>query len=219
MIEHYGIDSERISVVYNSIESDEFKRLPGPTVREALAKYELPERFFLSVGSLEPRKNLETVIEAMKQYDGPEPLIIAGASGWKNDEVYAAIEENSEKIRLVGYVPQEELPLFYNAALATVYPSFYEGFGLPILESMACGTPVITSNNSSIPEVAGEACILIDDPSDPAAIAAAMKDLSGDELKRERLSREGLVQARKFSPANAATSLLKVYAKLLGTTI
>lgn len=219
MIEHYGIDSERISVVYNSIESDEFKRLPATAVREALAKYELPERFFLSVGSLEPRKNLETVIAAMRQYDGPEPLIIAGASGWKNDEVYAAIEENSEKIRLVGYVPQEELPLFYNAALATVYPSFYEGFGLPILESMACGTPVITSNNSSIPEVAGEACILIDDPSDPAAIATAMKDLSGDELKRERMSKEGLVQARKFSSANAATSLLKVYAKLLGTTI
>ena len=216
MMERYGIDPGKISVVYNAIESDAFKKLPAPNVRQALAKYELPEKFFLSVGSLEPRKNLETVIEAMKLYDGPEPLIIAGASGWKNDEVYIAIEENSDKIRLVGYVPQEELPLFYNAAMATVYPSFYEGFGLPILESMACGTPVITSNNSSIPEVAGDACILLDDPSDPTSIAAAMADLSGDQLKRERLAKEGLAQARKFSPANAATSLLEVYARLLG---
>ena len=217
MMEHYGIDSDRISVVYNAIETDKFRRMPSAQVREALAAYDLPEKFFLSVGSLEPRKNLETVIEAMKLYDGPEPLIIAGASGWKNDEVYAAIDDNSSKIRLVGYVPQEELPLFYNAALATVYPSFYEGFGLPILESMACGTPVITSNNSAIPEVAGEACLLIDDPSDPQSIASAMLDIAGDELRRERMTREGLAQAQKFSPANTAAALLKVYARLLGT--
>lgn len=216
MQEIYQIDPKRIFVSYNSVDPGEFKPLPTQQLRGVLDKYDLPERFFLSIGSLEPRKNLKTIIEAMQLYEGPEKLIVAGAAGWKYSELYEAIEKNKEQVTLIGYVPQEELPLLYNAALATVYPSLYEGFGLPIVESMACGTPVITSNNSSIPEVADNACILLDNPTDPSATAGAMAELAGDELKRKRLSDAGLERAARFTPADTAASVVRVYADLLG---
>ena len=108
----------------------------------------------------------------------------------KNSKLKQLIEGNHDTIRMMGYIPQEELPIFYRTAFATIYPSLYEGFGLPVLESMACGTPVITSYNSSIPEIAGNACILIDDPLDSTAIADAMIQLSEDEALRYRLEKE-----------------------------
>ncbi|MCJ7652517.1 MAG: glycosyltransferase [Actinobacteria bacterium] len=218
MLKHYGVGPDRVSVVYNAVDPGEFRQIPVRERQGILEKYDLPERFFVSVGSLEPRKNLRTVIQAMRIYKGQEQLVIAGHAGWKNEELYAAVENNRQRIKLIGYVPQDELPALYNAALATVYPSLYEGFGLPVLESMACGTPVITSNNSSIPEVAGNACILLEDPTDPEAVSEAMAGLAGDEGRRRRLSEEGLKQAARFSPDAAAGSAVGVYAGLLGVT-
>jgi glycosyltransferase involved in cell wall biosynthesis len=216
MVELYSINPERIFVSYNGVDPGEFKPLPQEQLRGVLGKYDLPERFFLSIGSLEPRKNLKTIIEAMKLYEGPEKLVVAGAAGWKYSELYEAIENNREQIALIGYVPQEELPYLYNAALGTVYPSLYEGFGLPIVESMACGTPVITSSNSSIPEVAGDACILLENPTDPAATAGAMAELAGDEQLRKRLSDAGMKRAARFTPAGTAAAVVGIYRELLG---
>jgi glycosyltransferase involved in cell wall biosynthesis len=216
MVEMYSIDPERIFVSYNSVDPGEFKPLPQEQLRGVLGKYDLPERFFLSIGSLEPRKNLKTIIEAMQLYEGPEKLVVAGAAGWKYSELYEAIENNRERIALIGYVPQEELPYLYNAALGTVYPSLYEGFGLPIVESMACGTPVITSNNSSIPEVAGDACMLLENATDPVATASAMAELAGDEQLRKRLSDAGKERAARFAPAGTAATVVGIYSRLLG---
>jgi len=219
MVEHYRVEPGRISVVYNAVDPGEFRQLPAQQQQSVIDRYDLPERFFLSIGSLEPRKNLKTVIEAMQLYGGEEQLVIVGHAGWKSSDLYTTIEKNKQRIRLIGYVPEEELPVFYSAALATVYPSLYEGFGLPILESMACGTPVITSRNSSIPEVAGDVCILLEDPTDPEAVAGAMAELAGDEARRKRLSEKGLKQATRFSPGNTAGSVVSVYAGLLGVTL
>lgn len=216
MLAHYGLDPGRVFVVYNGVDPDEFKQLPERQLRSILGKYDLPERFFFCIGSLEPRKNLKSVVRAVQLHERPEPLVIGGFSGWKSSELYEAIERSSDRIKLVGYIPQSELPAFYNAALATVYPSLYEGFGLPVVESMACGTPVITSRNSSIPEVAGDACILLTDPEDPAAIARAMGELAEDETRRMTLSEEGLKQAANFTPERSARSLVSVYSKLMG---
>jgi glycosyltransferase involved in cell wall biosynthesis len=211
----YGIDAERISVIYIPIDTDTFY----PHLKEAQLnirkRYDLPERFFLYVGSLEPRKNIQSVLKSMQRYNGSEPLVVIGASGWKNSDLKDAFEECQNNVRLMGYIPQEDLPVFYSSALATVYPSLYEGFGLPVLESMACGTPVITSNNSSIPEVAGDACMLLDDPKNIDAISKWMGRLSEDENLRSHLSVKGIEQAKEFSLEKCALSAIREYGKMI----
>jgi glycosyltransferase involved in cell wall biosynthesis len=116
----------------------------------------------------------------------------------------------------MGYIPQQELPLFYSAALATVYPSIYEGFGLPVVESMACGTPTIISNNSSLREIGEGASILIDNPLDPQEIAEAMVKIANDFELKEFLSKNGLERAALFTPENCAKTTINVYKKALG---
>lgn len=216
MVKYYQLDRERISLTYVGVDNEEFHRAIPTKILNLIKKYDLPERFFLYVGSLEPRKNLKSVINAMKLYDGQETLVVIGASGWLNSDLHLMIENHKNKVRFMGYIPQQELPLFYSAALATVYPSIYEGFGLPVVESMACGTPTIISNNSSLREIGEGASILIDNPLDPQEIAEAMVKIANDFELKEFLSKNGLERAALFTPENCAKTTINVYKKALG---
>lgn len=211
----YGIEPDRITVTYNSVCPKEFRKLPEISTHIIREKYNLPDRFFLYVGSLEPRKNLATAIKAMSIYRGKEPLVVIGASGWLNSELHSLLAKSKNRIRLLGFIPQEELPAFYNAALAFVYPSIYEGFGIPIVESMACGTPVITSNNSSLSEIGKEACILLADPANSEELADALVRLAEDNALCADLAAKGLIRAGKFTPENSALTTINVYKRFL----
>jgi glycosyltransferase involved in cell wall biosynthesis len=181
-------------------------------------KYRLPARFILAVGVLEPRKNLPTLVRAFRalvEQGLPHSLVLVGHKGWMFDELFRTIAnlDLAQRVIFTGYVPEEELPLVYNAADLFVYPSLYEGFGLPILEAMACGVPVITSNLSSMPEVAGDAGILVD-PNDVNALADAMTRVLTDRVLRATLAAKGLARARSFSWERMAQETLAVYARV-----
>jgi len=180
-------------------------------------KYSLPEQFLLYVGTIEPRKNLERLIEAIsmvKEKLGKSSisLVLAGGKGWLNDPIYRRVQELSllDDVTFTGYVSEEDLPILYNMALAFVYPSLYEGFGLPPLEAMACGVPVITSKVSSMPEVVGDAGILIDPYNVEELSDAIMRVVSSPEL-RKSLSDKGTKQASLFTWEKCARETLAVY--------
>jgi glycosyltransferase involved in cell wall biosynthesis len=190
-----------------------FRPLPVAQVAAFRAEHGLPERFILFVGTLEPRKNVARLIEAFSRLPkNRPPLMLVGGRGWFYDEVFRQIQvlDLSDQVRHLGYVPAEELPLWYNAASLFVYPSLYEGFGLPPLEAMACGTPVVASNGSSVPEVVGPAGLLVE-PTDTEAMAAAMERALSDQDLRLRMRAAGLVQASGFSWRQTALGTVASY--------
>lgn len=179
-------------------------------------KYALEKDFILFVGMIEPRKNLGNLVDAFLMDSLPQfcDLVLAGSLGWGYSELLRKIGASSDKrsIRMPGYVDHADLPALYSAATAFVYPSFYEGFGLPILEAMACGTPVITSSISSLPEVAGDAAILVD-PTDAKALASALQRIVKDSSLRQDLSRRGRQRASLFTWQQSAEKTLAVYGR------
>ncbi len=183
------IPAEKIRVVYEGV-GEEFKQKSSSDVEEFRRKYNLSKDFILAIGGVGKRRNLEKVKEAAENYN----LVITG--------------ENIPRI------PAEEMPLLYNAAEVLLYPSFYEGFGLPILEAMACGTPVITSNISSMPEVGGEAPEYVN-PEKAEEIKKAVDRVIGDKGLREEMIKRGLQQAKKFSWEKCAQETVKVYKEML----
>jgi glycosyltransferase involved in cell wall biosynthesis len=179
----------------------------------------LPERFVLFLGTVEPRKNVVALIEAFAALVAAEPhetadlhLILAGGQGWLAEPIYARVEELGlqERAHFTGYVPEDEKALWYNAATCFCYPSLYEGFGLPPLEAMACGVPVVTSDASSLPEVVGEAGLTVD-PLDRAALCDALHRVLDDRGLRAELAARGQSQARRFSWVEAARQTAGVY--------
>lgn len=207
------VPAERITVTYDACD-DRFQ----PSSEAALAAFRqragLPERYLLYLGTLEPRKNLPNLIDAYAKIarHTDAPLIIGGGKGWLYDEIFARAEQHNlgDKIRFAGYIDQADQHLWYGAATAFVFPSFYEGFGMPPLEAMACGTPVITSTTSSLPEVAGDAGITVP-PTDVDALADTMVRVLNDAGLREHMRERGLVQARRFSWRETAERTLAVY--------
>jgi glycosyltransferase involved in cell wall biosynthesis len=187
--------------------------------RRVAEKYNLPERFILYVGLVEPRKNLPVLIDSYKRlldsgfvYE----LVLVGRFGWMYED---AIEQVNElgletNVRFLGYVPQEDLPLVYNLASLFVYPTIYEGFGLPVLEAMACGVPVITSNVSSLPEIVNEAGLLTP-VNDSEALFETMKKALGDGKLREELIKKGPQRAAEFTWSKTAQLTLQVYQKAM----
>ena len=207
-----GIPREKITVVYHGVDAV-FRPLPAAKVAAFRQRRGLPERMLLFVGTLEPRKNVIRLIEAFARiYEGESKLAVAGGKGWLYDDLFAKVEELDlgDAVIFPGYVPNEELPLWYNAAAAFAYPSLYEGFGMPVTEAQACGTPVVTSTTSSLPEAAGEAALLVD-PRDVEAMAAALKRVLSDEALRNRLKERGLTHARTFSWSRTARETAQVY--------
>jgi len=217
LVEHVGLAYERIDVVHEGV-SEAFKPLDDAAKAAVRAKYDLPLSFFLFVGTLEPRKNLPRLIEAYAHIAGEcEPdLVLAGRPGWKTEPIYraAAASPQAHRIRLPGAVERRDLPALMSAARALVWPSLFEGFGLPLLEAMACGTPVLASDRSSMPEVAGNAALLVD-PENADAIAEGIRRLANDEALHASLRQKGFERAAQFTWARTAAATIESYRSLL----
>lgn len=214
----YEVPLERIDVAYPGV--DEALR---PASAEQVAQFKqrqnLPEKFILFLGTLEPRKNLVRLVRAFAAFKRGCPeavLVLAGGEGWLMDDLRAAIEQSGvkESILRPGYVAAEEKTLWYSAATVFVYPSTYEGFGLPPLEAMACGTPVLASTAASLPEVVGRAGITIK-PEDEAGWTAALQRVWRDAAYRAELSDRGVRQAQKFTWLAAAQHMAATYRRAL----
>ena len=209
----------KIFVVHEAA-PEHFQPVVDPHQRAALRqKYRLPPRFLLHVGTLEPRKNLDRLVRALAQvrrYGYPHPLILAGPPGWHMEEFMSRVAAYgmADRVRYLGYVPLVDLPALFSCAELFVYPSLYEGFGLPLVEAMACGTPVLTSNLPTIVEVCGDAAWLVD-PYDETALAAGVSDLLADAGRRRDLRQRGLARAAEFSWRRAARETAVVYRRVL----
>lgn len=218
LVERLSVDRDCIDVVYNGVDE---RFVPADDVTKAAVrkKYELPDAFFLFVGTLEPRKNLVRVIRAWGHIaeEVEQDLVLVGREGWKAEPIFQAAREanRNDRIRMVGFVDHGDLPGLMGTADALVYPSLAEGFGIPVAEAMACGTPVITSNVSSLPEVAGNAGLLVD-PLDETAIADAMRFVAQDEVLRSTQSALGIERAKLFSWRRSAEQTMETYRKALG---
>lgn len=210
------VPAERITVTHNGV--DARFAPPDPAALAAFRQRAgLPEQFLLFIGTLEPRKNLPTLLDAYARIakDTSVPLIIGGGKGWLYDQIFAKAEQLNlgDRIRFAGYIDDADLPLWYAAATVFTLPSLYEGFGIPLIEAMACGTPVIASTSSSLPEIVGDAGILVS-PTDADALGAAMLQLLQSPELRADLRERGLLQARRFSWQTMAQRTVDVYRKV-----
>jgi glycosyltransferase involved in cell wall biosynthesis len=218
IVAHYGLDPAKITVIHEAA-SPEFVPSPRHVVEEASRRYGLPERFLIHVGTIEPRKNLTRLVEALQRLRDEGltiPLVVVGGKGWLYDDFFCRLAELDvrDAVQFPGYVPSADLPLLYNAATAVAMPSVYEGFGLPVLEAMACGTPVVSSDASCLPEIGGAAARYFD-PYDVAAMADAIRDVWTDVDLRQEMRQRGLQQAARFSWERAANQTLAVYQRVL----
>jgi glycosyltransferase involved in cell wall biosynthesis len=207
-----GVPAGRIEVIPLGV-SAEFQPSSADIRDKVRRAYGLPERFFLYVGTLEPRKNLPRLVEAWSRVaDGAPDLVIAGRAGWKNRALDAAIARSAHRARIhrPGFVAQADLPALLSAADAFVWPSLFEGFGLPPLEAMACGAPVLTSNVSCLPEVVGDAALMVD-PADTGAIADGLQRLATDAALRSELRKKGAARAQAFTWERTARLTVQSY--------
>jgi glycosyltransferase involved in cell wall biosynthesis len=200
---HYHLDPDRIFVTPNGV-GDQWRPMPREDCRARLAGLSLPDSFVLAVGNLHPRKNIPRLVRAVaaarRAGAGDLHLVLAGQRWWRMGDIDRAVEEESAStwVHFLGYVDDESLVALYSSADVVAYPSLYEGFGLPVLEALACGAVVVASNTTSIPEVAGEAAILVD-PQDVTAIADAIATAITDEPTRARLRRAAPLQTARFT--------------------
>ena len=213
IVERLGIDPQRISIAYNAAGAQYHPRAESD-VADWKRQHGVPEQFMLYLGTLEPRKNIPNLLRAYAQvrHDVGMPLLIGGGKGWNFDTIFQTHSELElgDSVRFLGYVPGEELPWWYNAATFFVYPSRYEGFGIPPLEAMASGTPVLTTNATSIPEVVGDAAIQVD-PDDVDGLAQQLMRMAQDRTLRAELRERGLARAAYFSWHKLAQVTLAVY--------
>jgi len=227
----YGAPGERVEAIPHGVDPA-FHPRPAAEVAEFRRARSLPEHFVLFVGTLEPRKNLVKLIEAFSnlKHQTLAPalrsganasvsnvkLVLVGGKGWYYDQIFAAVERLNLQDRVIfaGYVPNGDLPMWYNAADVFAFPSRYEGFGMPVLEAMACGTPTVTSTASSLPEVAGDAALIVP-PDDVDALADALhRALEGVELRQE-LRAKGIARAARFTWEEAARRTAAVYRRAI----
>jgi glycosyltransferase involved in cell wall biosynthesis len=216
----FSIAPEKLNVVYNGV-SPCFRPYTADATRAVLARHGLLHgRYFAAVGTLEPRKNLHTALAAHARLPiavrRAVPLVLIGVEGWLTGSLHAALGASLRDgtVRKLGYVPDHEMPLLTAGALALVYPSVYEGFGLPVLEAMAAGVPVLCSTAQALREVAGDAALMYD-PADTDGFAEAMQSLIDDHALRTRLSAAGCARARHFSWRRSAEETLDVYRQVL----
>jgi glycosyltransferase involved in cell wall biosynthesis len=213
----YRVPQEKITVVYEAADP-RFTPQSAETVGAVRARYGLPPRYLLFVGTIEPRKNLGRVLAAFERLAAErftDALVIVGKRGWLYDDFFGRLEKSPAKSAVIfpGYVPDEDLPAIYAGAQALAFPSEFEGFGLPVLEAMACGAPVVCSNTSSLPEVAGDAALLVD-PLNVGTLHHALRLVMADRELADDLRRRGLAQAGRFSWERAAAETLAVYRRL-----
>ena len=221
VMKYMHIPKEKISMVYNGVDERFSLVRDEAGIRAAMEKYQIKKPYVLCLSTVEPRKNMLRTIKAFEQLITERKmdyqLVIVGGNGWNNGEIYdyAKSHHMEESVIFTGYASDDEIKHIYANARAFVYVSLCEGFGIPIAEAMQSGTPVITSNVSSMPEVAGEACELVD-PYSVTAIKDAMEKVLVDEALRERMREKGIAQAAKFSWKKCAEELWKIIVNLEG---
>jgi glycosyltransferase involved in cell wall biosynthesis len=215
LIELYHTPAGKITVIYEGVDP-RFRPAPADEIARVKAAYSPDRPYLLMVGTLEPRKNHATAARAvarLKAMGFPHRLLVVGGRGWLFDQVQAAVAEAgvANDVTFAGYVPAEDLPPLYSGAACALMPSLYEGFGFPVLEAMACGAPVVCSDASSLPEVAGEAARLVP-PTDDEALAAAVARLLREPGLAAGLREQGFAQAARFRWARCAAETVGVYA-------
>lgn len=218
ILRFYPMPAERITVTPEAAAAH-FRPQPADEVSRVKTQYGLAARYVLAVGNLQPRKNLERLLSAFanlaSRVDDVQ-LVVVGQKAWRGDGLERLVMRMglAARVRLTGYVPASDLAAIYSGAAVFCYPSLYEGFGLPVLEAMACGAPVVTSDSSSLPEVAGDAAILVD-PTSVGKLSLALESLLSSEVNREALRRRGLARAAKFSWRRTAALTAGVYDAVL----
>jgi glycosyltransferase involved in cell wall biosynthesis len=211
-----SVPEERVEVTYPAAEQ-RFRVLPEDEVEAFRRARDLPEVFIFAVGTLEPRKNLVGLLQGYARLPVPRPpLYVAGGAGWRFSPIFDTVQQLDlhDQVTILGFVAEDELPLWYNAARLFAFPSLYEGFGLPVLEAMACGTPVITSNAASLPEVGGKAVALVA-PQDSDRLAREMQRVLDDAQLRREMSAAGRIQATRFSWQAFADATAASYARAM----
>lgn len=211
------VSHAKSTIVYSGSGTDFYPR-NATEISAMKTRLHLPERYLLNVGTVQPRKNVERLIAAyaaLGDVARDVPLVIAGKRGWLAEPIYAAVQQHNlaERVQFLDFVADDDLPTLYSGALAMVYPSLYEGFGVPIVEAQACGTPVITSIVSSLPEIAGEAALLVD-PHSTIAITAAMRRVLTEPQLAASLRDTGPQQAAKFTWEGTGLGILALYERL-----
>ena len=219
LMELYGLDPSHVSVTYPGPDSC-YEPMDRTDARARVrSRYGIEGDFLLYVGAIQPRKNIPRLLSAFAQVKAerklPHKLVIVGPRAWMAKEAFEALKTNWARndVIVTGYVPRDDLPYFYNAAEAFVYVSLCEGFGLPLVEAMACGTPMVTSLGSSLEEVAGAAAILVD-AKDEAAIAGAIEKVVSDSELRAKLREKGLARSKEFSCHKMALETQEIYRRL-----
>lgn len=224
IIKYLNVPENEIEVVYNGVEYNRFARDYNEEEKvKVKQKYSLPDNYILYMGTLEPRKNIESIVEAFKLFKEQSylkekdfKLVIAGKKGWMFESIFELVNKLNlqENVIFTDYVDEKDKPLIYNMAQLFVFPSIYEGFGIPVLEAMASSVPVITSNVSSLPEVAGDAAILVD-PKDTLSIAKNINDILSDENLKDELINKGHIQAQIFTWEASAEKLYEIYKSMM----
>lgn len=218
MTEPYlNVPEKKITVIPNAVDHTVYHTgYSSRQVKKALEKYGIRTEYILYLGTIEPRKNLERLIGAyerlcLERKQVPQ-LVLAGRKGWLCDGIYEKARKSDCRSRILftGYVSQKDSPLLMSGAKIFVFPSLYEGFGMPLLEAMACGAPVITSDRASLPEVAGEAGLIVD-PENEKELCGAMRRLLEDDVYRKRLRMLGIEHAKKYTWKKSAAMLMDVY--------
>jgi glycosyltransferase involved in cell wall biosynthesis len=212
-----GLPAEKATVIYPGVLADYWPRDAQASAQFIAHKYQTSDNYICTVGTVEPRKNIVGLVEAVRllraQSDFTPQVLIAGGSGWRNSNIYESVARaglSERQIKFLGYVPEEDLPALYSGARIFVMPSLYEGFGIPLIEAMACGAPVVASNVSSIPEVVQDAGILVS-PTRPQEFADAIARLENDPALRSRLIERGLRRAKDFRYDTSARKLLRLF--------
>jgi glycosyltransferase involved in cell wall biosynthesis len=218
LVELLDAPDDRITVIYPGVEHRFQPVTDAEELDRVRAKYHLPPHFILSVGTIQPRKNYVGLTKAFADLEAEDvALVIVGGRGWLYEDVFSTVQDLNlqDRVLLPGFVDDVDLPALYSLADLFVLPSLYEGFGIPLLEAMACGTPAITADNSSLPEVAQDACRLVETGS-VEALTEAMNLLLADTNLLQRLAERGLAQAARFSWEQSAASLLATYRHVCG---
>jgi glycosyltransferase involved in cell wall biosynthesis len=220
LIAAYDVPPEKVTVVYEAA-APHFAPPSAEEVARVRLRYGLPERFLLTVGTIEPRKNLLRFLAAFEivaRQELVDAWVIVGRPGWLYDDFFARLETSlcRERVIMPGFVPDEDLTAVNAAATVAVLPSLYEGFGLPVLEAMACGVPVVCSETSSLPELGGSAARYFD-PVDEEAMAATLAEVLSDDALRDEMRHQGLRQAACFSWKRAAQETRALYDRLMGS--